>query len=294
MITLPWRSLLYVPAHKQRFIERAHTRGADAIQLDLEDSVPAEKKQAARGNVQASAPIAGQRGANVIVRINRPWRLALRDIEAAVDRHVDAIAMPKVASAEHVRLIDEVVTELEAERGLDPGHTRLIAMIETAGGFMRSEAIARSSPRLVALTLGTEDFAFSMGIEPEADLMSYPKQHVIISARAAGIEPIGLVGSIANYGDLDAFRAIALQSRRLGSRGASAIHPAQIPILNEVFSPSQEEVEHALAIIQSAEDAAARGDGATTHNGFMIDAPIVHRAQQLVDLDARIKSKSAR
>lgn len=291
MTTPLWRSLLYVPAHNDRFIAKAHSRGADAIQLDLEDSVPAEKKQEARNKAREAAPDVGRGGADVVVRINRPWRGALRDLEAVVSSHVQALAVPKVTSAEHVHMVDEVLAELEAERGLESGHTRLIAMVETAGGFLHTEQIARASPRLVALTLGSEDFALASGIEPDSDLLAYPKQHLVIAARAAGIAPIGLVGTLASYNDLDAFRAVARHSRRLGSLGASAIHPAQVPILNEEFSPTPEEVEHARRVIQAAGDAAEHGHGATGQDGQMIDAPIVHRAQQLLDRHTQIRNK---
>ena len=286
-----WRSLLYVPAHNDHFVAKAHTRGADAIQLDLEDSVPPDRKDEARQKARESAPDVARSGADIVVRINRSWRLALHDLEAVVSRHVHALALPKVDSPGHVALVDEVLSELESERGLSPGSTQLIAMIETAGGFLQAEQIAASSPRLAALTLGSEDFALSIGVKPDPDVMAYPKQHVAIAARAAGLAPIGLVGTLASYDDLDAFRDVARRSRRLGCEGASAIHPAQVPILNEEFSPTADEVEEAEQVLRAYENALSHGEGATTLNGNMIDNPVVERAQRLLDRHAQIQRR---
>jgi len=143
-----WRSMLFVPVTVQRFVDGAAGRGADAIILDLEDSIAASEKERARGLVPQAAETVSRGGADVVVRINRPWRQALRDIEAAVGPGVQALALPKTGSAEHVRMIAEVVDELEVERGMAPGTTRFIAMIETAAALFRIADIARpSAPR---------------------------------------------------------------------------------------------------------------------------------------------------
>jgi citrate lyase subunit beta / citryl-CoA lyase len=161
-----WRSLLFVPVTQRRFVDGAARRGADAIILDLEDSVAASEKERARGLVPEAAEIVARGGADVVVRINRPMRLAVRDIEAAVGPGVLALALPKTDSPEHVRLLAEIVDEVEAERGLMPGTTRLIAMVETAAAFFRIAEIARAHPRLCGLNLGAEDFATSPASRP--------------------------------------------------------------------------------------------------------------------------------
>jgi citrate lyase subunit beta / citryl-CoA lyase len=169
-----WRSLLFVPVTARRFIDRAARRGADAIILDLEDSVASEK-QRARTPVPEAADIVSRGGADVVVRINRPLRLAVRDIEAAIGPGVLALALPKTDSPEHVRLFAEIVDEVEAERGMAPGTTRLIAMVETAAAFFRIAEIARAHPRLCGLNLGAEDFALLAGILPEAEGLFMPE-----------------------------------------------------------------------------------------------------------------------
>src|ERR1700688_1406605 len=158
-----WRSMLFVPVTQRRFVEGAARRGADAIILDLEDSVALSEKDRARTLVPEAAGIVSAGGADVVVRINRPLRMAVRDIEAAVGPGVLALALPKIDSAEHVQLLAEIVDEVKAERGIPLGTTKMLAMVETASAFFRIAEIARAHPRLVALTLGTEDFALSAG-----------------------------------------------------------------------------------------------------------------------------------
>ena len=143
----------------------------------------------------------------MLVRINRPWHQAFRDIEAAVGPGVAALMCPKVESPEHLGVIAELLDTLEAERGLPQGHTRLVALIETADAYFRVREIAKATPRLVALSLGAEDFATAVGMEPIGETLQAPKQTVIIAARAAGILPLGFMGTVADFDDLEAFRA---------------------------------------------------------------------------------------
>ncbi len=289
-----WRSMLYVPVNVDRFVDKAHTRGADAIQLDLEDSVPPAEKAAARRLVQGAAEKVARGGADVLVRINRPWREALEDLEASVSPRVQGLALPKIESADHVRMIAEVVGELERERGMVVGSTKLVAMIETASAFFRMEAIAAADPRVVGLTLGSEDFALSVGMLPEADGLLYPKVQVVIAARAAGILPLGFVGTVADYQDLDRFREIVRRSRRLGFQGAGCIHPGQVRVLNEEYRPSPEEVAHARRVTEAYEKAAAAGVGAFEVDGRMVDIPVVERARGLLARDQAIRERERR
>ncbi len=293
--TLPvWRSALYVPANVPRFIDGAHKRGADAIIVDLEDSVPLAERPAARRDLAATAENVARGGADVIVRINRPWRQAMLDLEAAISPRVQALAVTKVDSADHIRLIAEVVSELEAERGMAVGATQFIAMIETPDAWFRMPEIAKADRRIVALTLGGEDFALTMGMLPTAEALFMPKQQLAIAARAAGILPLGFIGTVADYQDLDAFRETVRRSRRLGFRGASVIHPSQVPILNEEFSPSADEVASARKIVAAYDEAVAAGRGSIAVDGKMIDVPVVLRAQELLAIHEAIREREAR
>ena len=274
-----WRSMMFVPVNVDKFVDSAHTRGADVIILDLEDSILPKDKERARTLVAAAAPKVARSGAEVVVRINRPWRLCLRDLEAVVSREICALMLPKTESADHVLMVAEVLDELEAERGLPQGHTKLVTMIESAAAFFRAQEIAASHSRVVALTLGAEDFALSVGMVPEAEGLFYPKQQIVIAARAAGVLPLGFIGTVADFKDLDAFRATARRSRRLGFTGASVIHPSQIEILNTEFRPSPEEVQQARKVVTAFEAAAGGNQGAIQVDGKMVDIPVVERAR---------------
>lgn len=293
--TLPiWRSMMFVPVNVPKFVEGAHTRGADVIILDLEDSILPKDKEQARTLVLSAAPKVARGGADVLVRVNRPWRLCLRDLEAIVSRDIYGLMLPKTESADHVHLVAEVLDELEAERGLPPGHTRIVAMIETVTAFFRMREIAASHPRVVALTLGSEDFALAVGMVPEAEGLFYPKQQVVLAARAAGVLPLGFIGTVADYKDLDAFRATARRSRRIGFTGASVIHPSQIPILNEEFRPSAEEVEKARRIVAAFEVASKGNTGAIEVDGKMVDIPVVERARRTLERHEAIEERERR
>ena len=190
-----WRSLMFVPVTAEKFVRTGADRGADATILDLEDAVAPSMKEHARTLIAGAITQVSRNGADVLVRINRPWRLAVRDLEAAVVPGVAALMLTKVDSAEHVWAIEEIVAELERERGLPAGGIKFVALVENANGFFRMEAIAKSSPRLVAISLGAEDFAADVGMLSEPEGLFYPKQHTIFAARAAGILPLGFIGS---------------------------------------------------------------------------------------------------
>jgi citrate lyase subunit beta/citryl-CoA lyase len=286
---MTWRSLLYVPVTQRRFVEKALTVGADAIQLDLEDSIAPSEKDEARKLLPEIVDRLAAAGADVVVRINRPWRLAVRDLEAAVRPGVCALALPKVPSAEHVQACAEIVTELEDEAGLAPGSVRFIVMIETAAALFRAREIAAADPRVLGLVLGTEDFATDVGIAPDPDLLTGPNQTVVIAARAAGVLPLGLVGTLAEYRDEAAFGDIVARSRRLGYVGASAIHPRQVPLLNAGFAPTPEEFDQASRLVAAYQDAHARGVGAIEFEGRMVDEPVAQRARALVSQFSRYR-----
>ncbi len=289
-----WRSLLFVPVTAERFVNGAARRGADAIILDLEDAVAASEKERARKLVPEAAEIVSRGGADVVVRLNRPLRMTVRDLEAVIGPRVHAVALPKAESAQHVELVAEIIDELEADRGIPIGTTKMLAMVETASAFFRIAEIAKASPRLVALNLGAEDFALSAGMWPEAEGLFMPKQMCVFAARAAGIMPLGFVGTVADFSDLDGFRETVRRSRRIGFVGASVIHPSQIAILNEEFRPSAAEVEHARRVVAAYGKALAEGVGAVTVDGKMIDVPIVERARLLLEREAAIAARDAK
>ena len=289
-----WRSLMYVPVNVDKYVDKAHTRGADVIQLDVEDSVPPAEKAKARTLVEAAAKKVRRGGADVVVRINRPLSLAVRDLEHSICPDVDAIACTKVDSASHIRLLDELVTEIEEKRGMPAGHTKFIAMVETADAFFRIHEIVRASPRIVATCIGGEDFALDNNMQPTGEALFYPKQHMVFAANSAGIMPIGFVDSVAGFGDWDKFRKMVRRSRDFGFMGAGCIHPGQVTIVNEEYTPTNDEVEFARKIIKLDKEAAASGRGSWSLDGKMIDIPIIVRAQKLLKRYDAIKAREAK
>jgi citrate lyase subunit beta/citryl-CoA lyase len=287
-----WRSMLYVPATSEKFIEKAHERGADAIKIDLEDAVALAEKPRARTLVRSAAKIVARGGADVLVRINRPLRMAVDDLEASVWPEVHGLVLPKVESADHIGFLAEIITELENERDRQQGHIKLMALIETPRGYSNVREIAHSSERLSAIALGQEDFSAEMGmVEPEGmSLLSY-YQTVQVAAREAGILPIGYPGSIAEFTDLELFKSNALIARKLGFDGGACIHPKQVPILNEAFTPTDEEIDRSERMVAAYDAAMAAGDGAVAFEGKMIDVPVVARAERILSIRDRIKAK---
>ncbi|MHB1243126.1 MAG: HpcH/HpaI aldolase/citrate lyase family protein [Gaiellaceae bacterium] len=277
-----WRSLLYVPVVSERFVAKAHERGADAIILELEDAVAPSEKERARSLVPDAAATVGQGGADVLVRVNRPWRLAVRDLEAAIGPNVRGLVLPKVDSAEHVLALAEIAASVEAERGLEAGHTVFFPRIEGPKGLLNAAEICAAHPRVVAVGLGSSDYTIATGMEAGGAGNVTASFLVVNAARAAGIVPIGLTGAIVDFSDLDAFRRSAEESRALGLRGAPCVHPNQVPILNEVFSPTAEERERARRVVEEYERALAAGQGAIAVDGELVDVPFYEQAKRLL------------
>lgn len=289
-----WRSLMYVPVNVEKYVEKAHTRGADCVQLDLEDSVPAAEKDAARKLVPSAAARVRRGGADVVVRINSPFAMNVKDLDAAICADVDGIALTKTEDANHVRRVDEHLSTLEARRGLHHGHTRLIAMVETPSAFFRMPAIAAASPRLAAMNIGGEDFALETGMEPLEETLLMPKQQMVFAARSGGIMPLGFIASVAAFGDWPAFRAMVRRSRAFGFMGAGCIHPGQVPIVNEEYAPSAEEAAYARRVIDGNAKAEAEGRASFAIDGKMIDVPVVERARRLLARLAAIEAREAK
>jgi len=291
--SLVWRSMLYVPSNMERFVDKAASRRADAIILDLEDSVPIGERPAARLGLAKAVETVSRDGADVLVRINRPLTEAVADIEAAVIPGVSALMLPKIESAEHLQLLEEVVEEREMVVGLSHGTIGFVPMIETAGAYFRMDEIARASSRNLGITLGGEDFALDTGMVPDADTLFMASQKLVYAARAAGIIPLGTIGTVADYQDLAAYRDSAIKSRKFGFEGSACIHPSVVPVLNEEFAPSNDEVSAAERIVAAYQEAQAAGKGAIQLDGKMVDVPVAIRAENLLRRHRAIQAKAA-
>ena len=273
-----WRSMLYVPANVPRFVAKAPGAGADAIVLDLEDSVPAAAKAEARAGL-ADAVAACRAGPSaVLVRINRPLRLVVPDIEAAAAAGADGILVTKAMDAGHVRLLAEVLDELEA------GAPRMVMLplIESAAATDRMAEIAAASPRVAGMLCGAEDLAAELGCAADDEVIASIKRRMVLAAGAAGVAALGTLGSIADFRDLDRLREVVRLSRRAGFSGATCIHPAVVPVLNEAFAPTGKELDLARRQVAAAEEAAREGRGSFEVDGRMVDEPILRRARRLL------------
>jgi citrate lyase subunit beta/citryl-CoA lyase len=288
-----WRSGLFVPVNVERFLAKASSRGADVIQLDLEDSIAPGDKADARKAVPAAVERIRRKGrSDILIRINQPLELAVRDLEAAVLPGVDGIMVTKAEGPDHLRLLDELVSRLEEKRGIPDRTIRFVVLIEAPGPLALAHEIARATPRNIALTLGAEDYATAVGGEPTGEVLLMPKQQILQAARAHGLMPMGTIGTVADYSDLEEYARVVRKSASFGFVGASAIHPAQVPVLNAGFSPSAEAVAYAEKIVALDREAAASGRGSWSLDGKMIDIPIVQRAEALLVRARAIAAKA--
>lgn len=275
-----WRSMLFVPANNEKFVLKSHTRGADAIILDLEDSVPSDQKKVARKALRAAVSHLRSHNIDVLVRINVEEDLAILDLKTIIGLDVSAIIVAKADTAYQVSRISDHINRLENEKNAVTSLT-LIALIESVDALLHLDGIAHS-PRVSAMTLGPEDFCASAGMEPTADGLLFPNQQVLFSCRRAGITPMGFVGSIADYDDLDAFRAMARRASSLGFEGAFCIHPKQVAVLNEEFSLSPSVIKWAKNVVEAYEFAKVEGKGAFMVDGKMVDRPVIIRARRIL------------
>jgi citrate lyase subunit beta/citryl-CoA lyase len=277
-----WRSILFVPATSDRFIESAMHQPADALQIDLEDSVAPHQKILARERLPGIADRFSAAGYDVIVRVNRPWRQQVRDLEASVRPSVMAVTLPKVLDAPAVRAAAEILSELESIAGMAVGHTRIIAMIEDAEGLHNMADIAAAHPRVQGIIVGAEDLAVSLRMAVDDDGLYVPNVMAVAAARRANVMPIGFIGSVADFSDEEQFRTRVQRGRRLGFEGAFCIHPKQVPILNDAFAPNLQEVDHAQALLAEFDLQVADGRAAFSFKGRMVDLPVVEQARLLV------------
>jgi len=274
------RSSLIFPVNVQRFVDKAYLRGADCIIMDLEDSVPESEKERARGLFRGSIPVVGKGGGDVAVRINRPIDQAREDLEASVWPGLTCVSLPKVESAGEIRIRDDIITDLERRRGLEKGAVHIAVAVETALGVIRAFEIASASPRIVTIGVGAEDLTQEMGVQTtgEGRELWYARSKVLMDAYAAGIQPMGLVGvEPFTWREPEKAFDAAVNSRKLGYKGAQSIHPAPIPYLNEGFSIPAEEVDYMRRALEAFEEGLREGTASVNVDGRMIDIASAER-----------------
>ena len=277
-----WRSALFVPVLEKRFIDKAQTRGADAIVLDLEASITFARKDEARETLPTVVEQLSSGPADLIVRINVSRDLGWKDLNTAACQNVRAIMIPQCDDADYLREIAEFLDIIERERSIEPGYIRLICLIESPRAVLEAYSLCSATKRITAASLGNEDFATAMGTSTNPDLINNASYQICLAARSSGITPMVLPGTFTSLHDLESFEASAQIGKRLGAEGAFAIHPNQIEVLNRVFYPTKEEIVFARQICDAAAKAEKMGSGVVALDGEMIDLPIIKRAEKLL------------
>jgi citrate lyase subunit beta/citryl-CoA lyase len=278
----PRRSRLYLPGNTPRLMLNAGIHKPDGVILDLEDSVAPDKKEQARLVVRNALRQVNFYGAERMVRINQ-LPLGLEDLTFVVPHHVNLILLPKCESKDQVQAVDQKISEILTEAGLDyPVY--IMPIIESALGVVKAYEIASASDRVAALAIGLEDYTADLGAPrtKEGRETFFARNQVVNAARAARIQAIDSVFS--DVEDMDALREVVLESKSLGFDGMGCIHPRQIKVIHEAFAPTEPEIEKAKKIVKAFDDAAARGLGVVSLGSKMIDPPVVKRAQKTINL----------
>ena len=278
------RSLLYVPGNMPSMLQNIPLFQCDAIQIDLEDAVPYSEKDAARILVRSFLMGYKNRNKEILVRINGlDTKWALDDLKAVLPAVPDGIRLPKADSPEIVERLDTLLTEYEEELGLPLGHFKILPSIETAEGVINAVVTARSSPRLIGLAFGAEDYTATMEINrtKEGEELFNARMNVLWGAKSAGIQAIDSI--FADVNDMESLRRETELVKRLGFTGKCMVNPRQIDVIHEVFAPKQEEVDYALEVMDAIKRAREMGTGVISLKGKMIDRPIVVRAARVIN-----------
>jgi citrate lyase beta subunit len=277
------RSVLFVPGTRPDRFPKALASGADAVVFDLEDSVEAGRKSEARETIRSALQtLDGHPGVRRFVRVNAagsPW---IAD-DLSVARHmarVDALVLPKAESAADV---EQVAAALASRR--------VVPLIESAAGVMRAAGIAGADAQIPAMLFGAEDLTAQLGIARTIDgeEIVTARSLVVLAAASAGAEPIDAV--FIDLQNLDALRHDALRARALGFRGKMAVHPDQVAVIHEVFSPGADEIADARGIVEAYDAATTRGEGVVRYQGLMVDVPVVVRARRVLARAEAIRNR---
>jgi citrate lyase subunit beta/citryl-CoA lyase len=288
---------MFSPGQREKMVDKALGLEADAIILDFEDGVPPAEKDAAREIVGAAL----RRPVNPpsplrFVRVNPAASGRLEgDVEAIVGPGLDAVLLPKVEHPDEVRDLERLLTAMERGQGRAAEPVGIVIAIESARGVHLATEILTASDRIMAVMFGAEDFALDLGLPvrrtgPGHELL-YARSAVVTAAAIARVQPLDQVW--LDFHDLDGLRADAVNGRQLGFAGKCLIHPAQIEIVNEVFSPSGEDIELAQRVVDAFEEAKASGIGAVMLGGQLVELPIVERALRTLSAQAAISARSA-
>jgi citrate lyase subunit beta / citryl-CoA lyase len=280
----------------QRFIEKAWRRNADAVTLDLEDGVPPAHKGEVRPGLKEAIALAGRGGAEVFVRVNKPYLQA--DLAAAVWPGLTGAMLPKVESDAEVAEAAQILTDLERQRGIEVHSLELIVLLESALGVWNVRDIVTASPRVTQVGLGESDLCRHLGITATdaEDPLAYARGRVVIEGIAAGVQPIGMAFPVSLTPRLlpeKDLLHLATVARNLGFKGAICPHPSWIEPVNAAFSPTAEQVLYYTKVREVFAEGVARGTAAVPLDGKMIDVPVDEWAKVVLHLAALCQARDA-
>lgn len=267
------RSMLFLPGNNERFLQRALETEADALILDLEDAVTPAEKPRTRDLVKEALRTVDFRGKERTVRVNGvTTRWGEEDLWAMVEGGVDMVVLPKADDDTIIVAADRIITQAEESLGIPVGRTKIMPLVETAMGILNVERTAFASPRIDALNFGGGDYRHSVRGRPSVEEKEYdwPETKILLAARAAGKMPIG-TAFYMGISNLEAAEQSARRERHLGYEGKTAIHPSHVPVINKVFTPTEEEIDFAQRVIEGFEQAEKEGRGAITIDGRLIE-----------------------
>jgi citrate lyase subunit beta/citryl-CoA lyase len=279
-------SRLYLPGNSPGMFLNAGLHSPDGVILDLEDSVAPDRKDEARILVRNALRAVSFYGAERMVRINQGQR-GLEDLDYVIPHNVHLILIPKCEDAETVKAVDLRIKEIKTEAGQDD-EVYLMPIIESAAGVENAFGIATACPSVVALAIGLEDYTADLGVQrtKEGRESLYARNRLVVAAKAAGIQPIDSVFS--DVADMDGLLENVISSKAMGFEGMGCIHPRQIAVIRQGFSPSEEEMEKAKRIVLAYRDALKNGLGVVALGSKMIDPPVVARAEKTIKLALRL------
>jgi citrate lyase subunit beta / citryl-CoA lyase len=287
------RSLLFVPGNQPKMLEKALGVLPDAFVPDMEDSVPWDEKANARQVTASFLPRLAQAGPLVIPRLNSlDTGLLEEDLTAVVGPYIYGVSVGKIQTTQDIADISESIARLEEKAGVPVGQTRLVPWIETARAIVHCYDIL-AMPRVVGAAFGAEDLTHDMGIERTEDDSEVAVARSITCLAARAAEVLALDTPYFLFRNPEGLRQNALASKKIGFKGKFAIHPAQIDIINEVFSPSAAEIDYAQRVVAAFDDAARAGRGSTSLDGKVVDVPVVRRARALLEIAASMAKRSS-
>ena len=280
-----FRSLIFVPGNRADMLQKARQFDADVLVADLEDSVPPNEKDNARVLVSELGPTLAQRGQKLVVRVNSlDTGLTRQEIESVAGPHLYGVSVGKSESVLDIREYHKIASAAERRLGLEVGHIKFIPWIENARAILGARDLACASPRTVAIAFGAEDYTDDMGVERTDVGEEVYFARCMVAAAAMAARVAALDGPFVSFRDPEGLRADCRTALKLGFKGKFAIHPAQLDIINETFTPGSEEIAYARRVVEAWQEAEAAGRGSTSLDGKMIDVPVVKRARNLLAL----------